>query len=212
MKAGRVVCVSGVGVDVRRFAQSSVERREMRRTLKVPEDAYLIVSVGELNENKNHQVVIKAMASLNDPRIHYCIAGRGHLEGYLKSLADELGVGDRVHLLGFRADIPDIYGAADLCAFPSIREGLGFAAIEGMAAGLPLVVSDNRGTRDYAVHMDNALVCKHDDVDAFAKALRILSDEPALVETMKEKNRLCARRYDVARVHEIMREIYSNGK
>ena len=212
MKAGRVVLVSGVGIDAERFAHSSVERGEMRRSLNIPEDAFLVVSVGELNENKNHQVVIRAMASLGDPRIHYCIAGRGHLEGQLVSLADELGVADRVHLLGFRADIPDIYGAADACAFPSIREGLGLAAIEGMAAGLPLIASDNRGTRDYAVHMDNALVCKHDDVDAFAKALRILSDEPALAESMGEKNRLCARRYDVSKVNEIMREIYSNGK
>ena len=57
---------------------------------------------------------------------------------------------DRVHLLGYINDIPEIYKIADLNAFPSLREGLGLAAIEGLSAGLPVVCLDNRGTREYA--------------------------------------------------------------
>lgn len=47
----------------------------------------------------------------------------------------------------------ELYKAADVCVFPSIREGLGLAAIEGMACGLPLIVADNRGTRDFVLIM-----------------------------------------------------------
>ena len=211
MKAKRVVCVSGVGVDTSRFESGTVAREEMRRSLNIPDDAFLIVSVGELNSNKNHEVIIRAMASLGDKPIHYCIAGRGHLEGYLRELSDKLGVGERVHLLGFRTDIPDVYQAADACALPSIREGLPLAAVEGMASGLPIIVADNRGTRDFSVHLDNAFVCKYDDVEGFAKAIDTLMTDTALAESMKNKNKLCAQKYDVAKVNEIMRETYSNG-
>ena len=210
MKAKRVVCVPSVGVDTARFNGGSVERDEMRRRLNIPADAFLIVSVGELNANKNHQVVIRAMASLEDKPIHYCIAGRGQLEGYLRELSETLGVGGRVHLLGFRTDIPDIYGAADLCAMPSIREGMPLAAIEGMASGLPLVTSDNRGTRDFAVHNDNAFVCGYNDAEGFAEAIDRLIKDPSLAEEMKNKNRLCAQKYDIKNVNEIMRKIYAN--
>ena len=167
MKAKRVEYVPGVGIDVKKFSSVVVDKNKKREELGIPENAYLILSVGELNQNKNHQVVIKAISKLNNQNIHYAIAGIGDQKENLEKLAKDLNV--NLHLLGYRKDVAELYHMADLFAFPSIREGLGLAAIEAMASGLPLICSDNRGTREYA--FDGAIVCKYDDFNAFANGI-----------------------------------------
>lgn len=176
MKAKRIEYVPGVGVDVDKFANTVVDRAAKRRELGIPEDAFLLLSVGELNENKNHQIVIQALAELKNPNIHYMIAGKGPLHDYLLDLAKDSGVEKQVHLLSYRNDVAELYKTADVDVFPSIREGLGLAAVEGMAAGLPLICADNRGTKEYAVHNENAIVCEHNRADEFCIAISKLND------------------------------------
>lgn len=147
MKAKKIEYVPGVGIDVDKFKNTVVDRAEKRKEIGVPEDCFLLMSVGELNENKNHQVIIRAMAEIENDKIHYIIAGVGHLDKYLMGLAEELKIADRVHLLGYRTDAAELYKTADLFCFPSIREGLPVSVMEAMASGLPMIVSDNRGTR-----------------------------------------------------------------
>ena len=172
LKAKRVEYVPGVGVDLTKFGQVTVEKAEKRKELGVPEDAILLLSVGELNKNKNHETVIRAVAELPETNVYYFIAGKGDLREHLQSVIDEAGLTERVKLLGYRSDVAELYRAADVCVFPSHREGLGLAAIEGMACGLPLLVSDNRGTREFCVDGVNGFICSPLDVDAFTGALR----------------------------------------
>ena len=123
--------------------------------------------VGGLDQNKNYQIVVKAISKVNNQNIHYDIAGIGNQKENLEKLSNEINV--NFHLLGYRKDVAELYHMADLYAFPSIREGLGLAAIKAMASGLPLICSNNRGTREYA--FDRAIVCKHDDFNAFANGI-----------------------------------------
>ena len=102
-------------------------------------------------------------------------------------MAAELNISDRVHLYGFRNDIAEIYKAADLNVFPSIREGLGLAALEGFAAGLPIICGDNRGTRSYARNGENALVCVNNSTEEYAEnILRLYKDRELLNALRKE--------------------------
>lgn len=146
--AREVHYVPGVGIDLSRFENVQVDRTAKRQEIGVPENAFLLLSVGELNENKNHQVVIRALAKLNDPNVHYAIAGVGGKREYLLELAEELGVSAQVHLLGYRTDIPELNCAADIFCFPSIREGLAVSVMEAMACNVPCVVSKIRGNTD----------------------------------------------------------------
>ena len=107
-----------------------------------------MLSIGELNKNKNHEIVIRALADLNNRNIKYVICGQGNLKEYLKKLAEDLGVQKQVYLLGYRTDVIDICKSADLFVFPSKREGLSVALMEAMACGLPCVVSKIRGNID----------------------------------------------------------------
>ena len=148
MKSKRVEYVPGVGIDQSRFDSISTVCSVKRVELGVPEDAFLLLSVGELNENKNHQIVIKALAKLNNPKVHYMIAGVGDMEECLTELAKNLGVSQQLHLLGFRKDIVELYKLSDVFLFPSFREGLSVSLMEAMACGLPVVCSKIRGNID----------------------------------------------------------------
>ena len=178
LHAKRTAFVPGMGVDLEKFSRTKIDTADKRRRLGIPEACFFMLSVGELNKNKNHETVIRALAEVKYKDIHYAIAGEGELADHLTDLAESLRLSDRVHLLGFRTDVAELYKAADVNVFPSVREGFGLAAIEGMASGLPLICADNRGTRSYARHDDNALVCMNNTVDEYANSIeRLYSDE-----------------------------------
>lgn len=148
MPAKKVCYVPGVGIDLSKIQNIECDRNEVRKSMGVPEDCVLLLSIGELNDNKNHQVVLKALAKLNNKNVHYAIAGRGEKKDYLMTLARELGVGAQIHLLGFRTDALQLYKASDLFVFPSFREGLSVSMMEAMACGLPIICSKIRGNVD----------------------------------------------------------------
>lgn len=145
MKAKRVEYVPGVGIDLSKFSCATIDKAEKRKELGIPEDATLLLSVGELNENKNHETVIRAIADLD---VHYIIAGKGGLQEHLQHVIDELGMTSRVSLLGHRSDVAELYRAADIYILPSFREGLNVSIMEAMASGLPVVCSKIRGNVD----------------------------------------------------------------
>ena len=130
--------IPGVGVDINRIKNLVVDKKAKKESIGVPADKVLIISAGELIERKNHEVIIKALAKVNNPNLYYAIAGKGPLEQHLKEVANSLGLSDRVIFLGFRTDVFELYHAADISAFPSKIEGLGLSGIEAMAAGIPL--------------------------------------------------------------------------
>lgn len=148
LKAKQIEYVPGVGVDTEKFANTVVDTEKKREELGVPQNAFLLLSVGELNVNKNHQVVIRAMAELENKNVHYIIAGQGDQHDNLLKLASELSLSDRVHLLGQRSDVAELYKTADLYVHPSFREGLPVALMEAMSAGLPCIASKIRGAVD----------------------------------------------------------------
>lgn len=147
-KAKKVCYVPGVGIDLSRFQNIQVDRNAKRQEIGVPKNCFLLLSVGELNDNKNHQIIIRAMAQLNDLNIHYAIAGTGNQKEPLLRLAKELGFPAQIHFLGYRTDAALLYRTADLYVLPSVREGLNVSIMEAMASGLSIVCSRIRGNSD----------------------------------------------------------------
>lgn len=152
--AKKTVYVPGVGVDVKKFTgvSGSIDRNAKRQELGLGNSDTLLLSVGELNENKNHSVVIKALGELQkseklkDNHIIYMIAGAGDRKDELEDLAAEEDVDLR--LLGFRKDVSELLTAADLYILPSIREGLNVSLMEAMASGTPCLAGNIRGNVD----------------------------------------------------------------
>ena len=207
-KSKEIHYVPGVGIDISRFGKISVDKAVKRREISVPEDAFLLLSVGELNENKNHHVVIRAMAKLKESNLHYAIAGVGDKKDYLLELAVNLGVSERVHLLGYRKDIEELIRSADLFCFPSQREGLGLAAVEAMACGLPVLAAENRGTREFVVHEKNGFLCQCFDIDAFADSISKAMIDRKLLESFSKNTYEYVNRFELGNVVSIMKGIY----
>lgn len=182
---------------VRNLALQGVYKgQRIRKELGIPLNAKVILSVGEVNKNKNHKVGIEALAKLRDKNTYYVICGRGPLMEAHKELAQSLGVGDRVILTGYRTDVADFYKMADVFLFPSFREGLPVAVMEAMASGLPVVATRIRGSSDLVQQGD---LFEPTDVDGIAKAIETLQQSNVKHETAV---------FDIHKVMESMKTIY----
>lgn len=146
-KNGTVEYVPGVGIDIDKINSIQENKEELCKELNIPNDSILLLSVGELSKRKNHEVIVRLLNQLPD-NIHYVICGQGQLENYLLDLAQKLKVNNRLHLLGYRTNIPQIMKSCDIFVFPSLQEGLPVALMEAMACGLPCIASEIRGNID----------------------------------------------------------------
>ena len=147
-KGGRVEYIAGVGVDVKGIQAMKVDKAAKRKELGVPEDAFVVISVGELIHRKNHIAVIRALKNINIQKLYYVICGSGKLDAYLKEEVKKLGIEDKVLFAGFRSDVIELMDSADLFCFPSLQEGLPVALMEAMAVGMPCIASKIRGNVD----------------------------------------------------------------
>lgn len=202
---GKVYYVPGVGVDSHKFGNATIDKAVKRRELGILEDAVLLLSVGELNNNKNHETVIRAISDMD---VHYIIAGQGELQQHLETLIEELNLRDRVKLLGFRSDVKELYEVADIFVFPSFREGLSLSVMEAMASGLPCVASRIRGNSDLLENTEGGFLCDPRDASEFAEKLNLLAANAALREKMGSSNRMAIQNFSTETVIREMQKIY----
>lgn len=211
MYAKDVVYVPGVGVDTAVFAPKEGDaaiNESKRKELGIAMTETVMLSVGELNKNKNHEIVIRALAQIGRKDIHYVIAGRGVLKEYLGQLAQDFGVSSQVHLLGFRTDVKELFKMADFFAHPSFREGLSVAVMEAMANGLPVICTEIRGNTDLIEDGKGGYLFKPAEQDSAYNALKRMMDN-ADRKSMGAFNLKTAERLDVKTVLEVMRGIYN---
>lgn len=194
MKVDRVEYIHGVGIDTSRLHPSG-EQKNLRKELGISDDAFIVLSVGELNKNKNQQVIIRAIAEINDEYIHYVLCGKGDQREKLEKLSRELGIEDRVHFLGYRKDVVDICSQADVFAMPSKREGLPVASLEAMYCGLPLVNSNIRGLSDVTENGVSGYVCSSDDIKSYKEAIENLKNFNDKKHNMSRRNSTALTQY-----------------
>ena len=196
----KVVKIPGVGLDTEVFTPATEANEH---------EGYRLVTIGEINRNKNHEVVIKALKLLGDTKISYTIYGKGDRIEYLKKMVDEYGLNEQVEFAGYCNNPQEVLKETDVFVFPSIREGLGMAALEALACGVPVVGLDNRGTREYLRDGKNGLVCKRNDAKEFAYNIRKACYG---IDFDREKAKLVARdtalKFQIKNTEEIMRNVY----
>lgn len=205
--AKKVCYVPGVGIDLMKIRNIQCDRDIVRDSMGVPKDCFLLLSIGELNCNKNHQVVIRALAGLNKKNVHYAVAGVGNQRDALLNLAKALGVEKQFHLLGYRTDALLLYKAADVFVFPSFREGLSVSVMEAMASGLPIVCSEIRGNVDLIKKDVGGFLFKPENVDCLEVALKKIIDSADIRKTLGANNKTSIEKFGVANVLMNMRDI-----
>lgn len=198
--------IHGAGIGV--GATVDIDRAEKRESIGVPEEAFVIISAGELNKNKNTEVIVRTLGEFDDSDVHYVACGVGPEKETLEKLSQRLGVIERCHLMGYRLDILELMACSDVFTMMSFREGMPRAVLEAMDLGLPCVGSDTRGIRDL-IDSNGGFVCKPKDASAFAAAFKKLKDRPEVRQRMGEHNRKKASDYSSEVVRAELRNIYS---
>ncbi len=222
LKAGKIDRIPGVGIDtayfenLRRGCGLQSARRAFCKKYRIPEDACVLLSVGELSRRKNHKAVISALARIRQDHVYYIICGQGPYRKTLMRYARRLGVSKRVRLIGFQKDVGELYQNADVFVFPSRQEGMPVALMEAMAAGMACIVSDVRGNRELigTFFGDNAQPCfggirvSVHRPKQMRQAVRYLSANPQIWQLCGMFNQEKIQGYDIAVVQKRMRRIY----
>jgi glycosyltransferase involved in cell wall biosynthesis len=173
---------------------SESERDVVRRELGVGADELLVIAVGRLHPQKAFGVLLRALQLvLEDGHpVQLRIAGGGPLEGTLRREVEQLGLGERVQLLGIRGDVPRLLAASDVYASSAAWEGLPIATLEAMAAGLPIAATAV-GDVTNVVDSGCGILVPPGRPEALARALSRLLGDPALRLALGEAARARAR-------------------
>jgi len=211
-KNGKVFFVPGVGVDIASLEQRarSISRSKKRKELGLSVGTAVIITVGELNANKNHIQALKTLSKLTKTNFHYLIVGTGESEQKLKKAVNELMLQDKVSFLGFRRDVPELLAASDVFILTSRREGLPKALMEAMAVGLPIIATDVRGNRDLVKSGENGYLVPLGNAEQTAIAIERLIDSEDLRRSMGGKSKELVKQYDLQNILKEMEKIYDN--
>ena len=207
MKMKKVVYIPGVGVDIDRIGFLTQNKKELLEN-NLDKADIILLSVGELNRNKNHEVVIRSIKKLNNNKIHYLIAGTGVLGDYLHKLIIELGLENQVHILGFRNDIIEIMSIADIYIHPSFREGLSLSIMEAMASGLPCIVGNIRGNKDLIDESKGGFLISVSSEDEIIDRINKLCHDKNLIRKMGEYNKIKIKSFCTDEINKKLEEIY----
>ncbi|MHA6481488.1 glycosyltransferase family 4 protein [Paenibacillus sp. strain BS8-2] len=209
-KAASVKRVPGIGVNISEYKESNLNKELKLLQLNIPTGKFILMSVGELNQNKNHEIIIRALAEIKNSNIHYIICGQGQRFKFLEELSEKLNVQEQVHLLGYRNDINEIIQIADVFVFPSYREGLSVALMEAMAAKLPIICSKIRGNVDLVSNGEGGLLIEPNNIKGFKDAILSLYSNSEFKNRMKEVNYKNSYKYSKEIIKGLMYEIYEN--
>jgi glycosyltransferase EpsD len=200
-KSTSVHKVNGVGfnIDINKPI-STINRSE----LGIKKTDFMIVSVGELSNRKNHIMVLKALKILNNENIHYFICGDGPLKSKLLNYSINNNL--NVHFLGFRNDIPSILSLADIFIFPSKQEGLPISLLEAIYVGIPSIATNIRGSSDIIINGKNGYL--FENIDELVKLIKeVYENKLSLDYNLKERSS-SVEKYSIESVIEEMKIIY----
>ena len=171
-----------LGLDLERFRRARLEAPVLRASLGVGADGPLLGIVGRLVPIKDHATLFQAMAllELRDPPAHLVVVGDGEERARLDALASRLGLGQRIHFLGWRTDLETILPELDMVICASKNEGTPVALIEAMAAGVPALSTDVGGVADLVTHGETGWLVPPGDPPAMARAIQHLLGDAAL--------------------------------
>jgi glycosyltransferase involved in cell wall biosynthesis len=172
-------------IDVQQFA--SADRAAAKRRLGVAEHLPLLMVIANLAPHKGQETAIRAMASLRDlgseARLWLVGAERSEGQGFLaklQQLSRELRVDDRVEFAGFRTDVPQLLGAADMVLLPSTSEGLPLTILEAQASGAIVLAAPTAGIPEVIEHGRTGFLIAAQDAAGYAAQIAELLRHPQL--------------------------------
>ena len=146
-----------------------------------PEGPLRVLCVARLIPRKGIEYLVQALAQLPET-VQLTLAGKGNHEDYLRALVQELGLSSRIQFLGevSHENLLPIYQNHDVVELPPLNEGMSNTALEAMASGLPLIMTDTGGTQELLTDGENGHVIPMRSCDAITVALQHYIAHPVI--------------------------------
>jgi glycosyltransferase involved in cell wall biosynthesis len=199
------------------IAPAQGAREPLRRELGLSDDDLLVAAVGNVSPRKAHALILRALLELRErrPEVRWRLAIAGTDQGSapeLLALASEACAGERVHLLGHRADTENVLAAADVFAMSSLHEGMPLAIMEAMFASCAIVTSRAGGIAEMLTHDVEGLLVPVGEVEALSAGLERLLCDASLRRRLGEAARArAARQFGIAPMMDAYLELYGGG-
>ncbi len=194
------------GIDTKLFCPDPESGAMVRKSLGIPEDSFVILSLGRLTHEKGHHLAIEALAALVSMQrpVFLVIAGEGPCLSELRMLAEKKGVSRHVIFAGYveNEKTPGLYNAADLFVMPTMTtEGLPLVLLEAMACGLPVAATPSGGNRELVVHGRTGWQVSFGSAKDLVACAVQLMDDPASGRKigLAARNEVC-RKYSMERM------------
>lgn len=179
------------GVNFERF-EKPFDPMERRKELGLPEGALLAGVVARVEPAKDHDTLLRALASVRKqtPHLHLAVVGDGRQTERLTALAHELGIGERVHFTGFRTDAAEWIRTFDFSVLSSVKEGLSNTVIESMAAGKPVIATAVGGNPEVIVEGETGFLLPTRQPELFGAAMANLVAAPAKILELGQASKM----------------------
>jgi glycosyltransferase involved in cell wall biosynthesis len=206
----RLIQVIPNGIPLDRFGPNVEARARVRKELGIPEDAYVVGTVGRVEAVKNHKLFVASMAKIAGEGVHAVIVGGGSLLDEVRAAIPE-SAAPFIHLTGPRRDIPDVLAAFDVFTLTSTTEGLPLAIPEAMATELP-VVATSVGSLPTIVPKETGILVPSGDEAGLTAAYARLKDNPRARREMARAARAFAQaRFSLTTMVDAYEKIYRDG-
>ena len=166
----------------------------LRDQLAISNDAVVLGSTGRLVPVKGFDLAIKGVAQLKDwaTEVHLVLVGDGEVRQELEALADELGVSDRVHLVGFQSQVGPWLELFDVFLNTSVSEAMSLSVLEAMASGTPTIASDVGDNKEILLnHQQCGMILQERNADALATATKSILTKDSLLAEFRHNARVC---------------------
>ena len=209
---GSVSKIHGVGIEKEKYVIENFDKSEYRKKLNLENEDFVILVLAELNKNKNHIQLIKAMSKLKDkyPNIKALFAGVGPLEEEIKSQIKDYGLENNIQLLGWRNDVKELINSCDVVGLFSKREGLGKCLLEGMICGKTVIATNTRGPKELIVNDENGFLFEIDEHEKTIKSIEKIYKDKFLKAKFEYNGKKKANRYLLENVLCQLDEIYKS--
>lgn len=200
--------VKGVGIDLEKY-NLCIGKDEIRKKLGYKQDDIIIITVAELIPRKNYIQAIEAIDKLKHiENLKYIIVGYGPQEQYLKDYIKMKNLEDKIKLLGYCENIPELMEMSDIFILMSLHEGLPKCIMEAMAAGLPVIATNVRGNRDLVINQITGYIVNVGDISTTAELIERMINDDSIRNRMKIEALKSIQAYDVNNVLKQMKKIY----
>lgn len=189
LDADKVVTIYN-GVNFERF-RTPCDPRLRRSELGIGDDVVLAGCLARIEPAKDHGTLLQAMALISNrlPKLHLALIGGGSEEDRLKHMARDLGIGERVHFVGFRTDAAEWLQSVDISILSSVKEGLSNTVLESMAAGKAVVATDVGGNAEVIVENETGFLVPSRSPAELGAALARVASSPEMMASFGKAGR-----------------------